>query len=66
MSNQALRHEGGHKRTCIMEPFAPTEFEGEGEAIRRVCGIGGAKLVLVGHGRTIALLEERNKNRKMV
>ena len=63
MSNEALRHEGGHKRTCIMEPFAPTEFEGEGEAIRRVCGSAGPALAPAGHG-PIALLEERNKEQK--
>jgi hypothetical protein len=64
MSNRTLRHQRSHERVCIMNPFTAIELEGEGETLRQVFGIGGAKLVSVGHGRTIARLEERNKNRQ--
>jgi hypothetical protein len=48
MPNQTLRHERGHERIRIVNPFTAIELEGKGETLRQVSGIGGAKLVLVG------------------
>jgi hypothetical protein len=63
ISDQELRGYPGHGPISVVEPLSAAQHEGEGETLLQFFGIREAKLVLVGHGWTIAHWTERNKNK---
>ena len=49
MSHQPVGDHSGHEFVRVVDPFSPAEFERESKGVRQVCGIGGAKGVVIGH-----------------
>jgi hypothetical protein len=62
MTNQPVGDHPGHECVGVVDPFSPAEFERESKAFRQVCGIGGAKIVVIRHRKTIVGLVDQKKN----